>query len=98
MQLPQTQEGKPAFRGTRFGTRKRFGEAAIDVTHAWERKFGIKGTKTNKPRFVTTFSRTGKGLKTLMDGRTGLGDDGLVFCGKDQTKPFSPCTYASFVA
>ena len=60
-----------------------------DVAHAWERKFGIKGTKTDKLRFVTTFSRTEKWLKTLMNGRTGQRDDGLLFCGKDQTKPFS---------
>lgn len=61
----------------------------IDVAHAWERKYGIKGTKTDKPRFVTTFSRTEKWLKTLVDGRTGLGDECLLFSGKDQTKPLS---------
>ncbi len=70
-------------------------ETYIDVIHSWERKFGIKSTKTNEPRFVITFSRTEKWLKSLIDESTNKDEHAFVF--PSQENPRAPITHKSIV-
>jgi integrase len=62
-------------------------EKHVDILHSWERKYGMKGTKTNTPRFVTTFSSTQKWLKSLLDKMPVRQEHDLVFSGHDRSTP-----------
>jgi integrase len=42
----------------------------IDVKHSWDRIYGIKGTKTNKPRFVPITAELYQGLSKLASTQT----------------------------
>jgi site-specific recombinase XerD len=42
----------------------------IDVKHSWDRIYGIKGTKTNKPRFVPITAELYQGLNKLASIQT----------------------------
>ena len=70
-------------------------EKHLDVLHSWERKYGIKGTKTNTERFVTTFSRTQKWLKSRIDKMPVHQEHNLVFSGKDRSMPIPYRTIAN---
>jgi integrase len=62
----------------------------IKVIHSWERQHGIKGTKTNTPRFVMTFARSEKWIKSVMDKSATWAPEDMLFFGKDRATPVSP--------
>ena len=59
----------------------------LDVLHSLERKYGIKSTKTKTERFVTTFSRTQKWIKSRIDKRPVHQEDDFIFSGRDRSTP-----------
>ena len=62
----------------------------IRVVHSWERKYGLKGTKTNTPRFTMTFSRLEKWIGCTMGNTDGQEPSDLLFPGTDRSVPISP--------
>jgi integrase len=70
-------------------------EKHLDVVHSWERKYGIKSTKTKTERFVTTFRRTQKWLKSRIDKMPVHQENDLVFQGHDSSIPTPHRTIAN---
>jgi integrase len=62
-------------------------EKEINVEHAWERKYGMKSTKTNKSRKVCICATLQKQLAEYVRSRDLTVSSDLIFCDDDKTKP-----------
>jgi integrase len=62
-------------------------EDRITIEHSWDRKYGLKSTKTNRPRLAILSSQAQSALKEIITKRDVSNPDDLVFYGKDKQTP-----------
>ena len=62
-------------------------EKSLTIEHSWDRKYGLKATKTNRPRIAMLFSQAESALKEVITKHEVSAPDDFVFYGKDKKTP-----------
>jgi integrase len=62
-------------------------ENSLTIEHSWDRKYGLKSTKTNRPRIAMLFSQAESTLKEVLSKREVSDPGDFVFFGKARKTP-----------